>query len=84
MTRESAQTKGARLLTEGRLVVERAEPGVFAATARGSGAVHHVQFGSGGWSCTCPARATCSHLVAAHLIAAPTAARLVTRPAATA
>ena len=73
MTREGAESKGRRLLTEGRLVVEVAGPGVFAATVRGSGDIHLVQYGRGGWSCTCPARSTCSHLAAAQLIAAPTA-----------
>ena len=77
MTRESAQDKGARLLTEGRLVVTAASPGVFAAVVRGSGDLHDVTFGRGGWTCTCPARSTCSHLHAARLVAAPDAARLI-------
>ena len=77
MTRESAQDKGARLLTEGRLVVTAAAPGVFAAVVRGSGDLHDVTFGRGGWACTCPARSTCSHLHAARLVAAPDAARLI-------
>lgn len=83
MTRENAQDKGRRYLTEGRLVVVSAAPGIFAAVVRGSGELHDVMFGRGGWSCTCPARSTCSHLCAAQLIAAPTAARLIT-PRATA
>ncbi len=70
--RETAAVKETRLLTEGRLIVVSAEPGYFAATVRGSGDVHRVAFGRGGWSCTCPARSTCSHLHAAWLIAAPT------------
>ncbi len=45
MTRESAEAKGARLLTEGRLVVQAAGPGYFAATVRGSGDVHQVRYG---------------------------------------
>lgn len=83
MTRENAQDKGRRLLTEGRLVVVSAAPGHFAAVVRGSGALHDVVFGRGGWSCSCPARSTCSHLHAARLVAAPDAARLIT-PRATA
>jgi uncharacterized Zn finger protein len=77
MTRESAEDKGARLLVEGRLVVTAAGPGHFAAVVRGSGELHDVTFGRDGWCCTCPARSTCSHLYAAQLIAAPTAARLI-------
>ena len=73
MTRESAATKGARYLAEGRLVVELAAPGAFAATVRGIGDYHHVQYGRGGWSCSCTARSVCSHLVAAQLVSAPTA-----------
>ncbi len=69
--RETAAVKGTRLLTEGRLIVTAAAAGEFAATVRGSGDVHRVTFGRGGWYCTCPARSTCSHLHAAWLIAAP-------------
>ena len=72
MTREGAEAKGRRLLTEGRLVVEVAAPGAFAATVRGSGDYHRVEFGRGGWSCSCPALSLCSHLVAAQLVSAPT------------
>ncbi len=70
--RESAAVKAGRYLLEGRVVVELAAPGVFVATVRGAGDVHLVEFGRGGWSCTCPARGLCAHLVAAHRIAAPT------------
>ena len=76
MTRENAEAKGARYLTEGRLVVLAAGPSYFAAVVRGSGDVHDVAYGRGGWACTCPARSTCSHLHAARLVAAPDAARL--------
>ena len=78
MTRESAAAKGSRYLLEGRLVVESAGLGYFAATVRGAGEHHHVQYARGGWSCSCPCRSTCSHLHAARLVAAPTAARLIT------
>ncbi len=69
--REGAEVKGRRYLTEGRLVVELAQPGYFRATVRGAGQIHVVSFGRGGWHCTCPARGLCAHLVAAHRIAAP-------------
>jgi uncharacterized Zn finger protein len=77
MTRESAADKGDRYLLEGRLVVVAAEPGYFLATVRGNGEVHTVTYGRGGWSCTCEARSTCSHLHAARLIAAPDGAHLI-------
>lgn len=70
-TRESAQDKGKRLLVEGRVVVEAAGPGYFAATVRGTGDVHLVEYARGRWTCSCPARLTCSHRSAAALIAAP-------------
>ena len=76
--RESAEVKGRRLLTEGRLVVEAAGPGHFTATVRGAGDIHLVSYARGGWSCSCPARSTCAHLHAARLIAAPAYARLIT------
>ena len=71
MNRESAEVKARRLLVEGRVIVEMAGPGYFTATVRGSGDVHVVTYGPGGWSCTCPARSSCSHLCAAALVAAP-------------
>ena len=78
MSRESAQVKGVRLLTEGRVVVEGAGRGFFAAAVRGNGEIHAVTFGRGGWHCTCPARSTCSHLIACWAIAAPDTARGMT------
>lgn len=71
MTRESAADKGKRLLAEGRLVVEIAGPGYFCATVRGTADVHLVEYARGRWTCTCPARLTCSHRHAAAPIAAP-------------
>lgn len=70
--RESAAVKAGRYLLDGRVVVELAQPGSFRATVRGGGQIYVVGFGRGGWTCTCPARGLCSHLAAAHLIAAPT------------
>ncbi len=71
VTRESAEVKGKRYLTEGRLIVELAQPGYLRATVRGAGEIYCVTFGRGGWHCTCPAWGLCAHLVAAHRIAAP-------------
>ena len=69
--RESAAAMGQRYLLEGRVVVEMAGAGVFVATVRGAGDVHLVEYGRGGWSCSCPARSLCSHLAAVQLVAAP-------------
>jgi uncharacterized Zn finger protein len=69
--RENVEDKGRRYLVEGRVVVEQAAAGIFAAVVRGAGEYHSVTFGRGGWSCTCEARGLCSHLVAAQLISAP-------------
>ena len=78
--RESAADKGKRLLTEGRLVVEQAGPGYFCATVRGSADIHLVQYTRRGWSCSCPSRSTCGHLVAAALVSAPEALRRCAEP----
>lgn len=68
MTRESAEVRGRRMLTEGRLIVHKVnEAGVYA-SCRGSGTTHTVTQGRGGWSCTCEARGRCSHLVALMLV----------------
>lgn len=69
-SREGAESKGRRLLCEGRLIVTLARRGRVEATCRGNGAVHQLGF-NGDWWCTCEARGTCSHLVALRLITAP-------------
>lgn len=68
MTRESAETKGRRLLVEGRVVVEAVDSRRIVASVRGSGAIHQVSYEPGGWSCSCPAPGRCSHLVALQLV----------------
>jgi uncharacterized Zn finger protein len=69
--RENAAARGRRYLAEGRLVVARVDEKAIVATCRGSGEVHDVTWFSGrGWACTCPARGTCSHLVALQLVTA--------------
>lgn len=66
--RENAQAKGRRYLTEGRLYVRVAGPGGIRALCRGQGEVWQVGYEHGSWFCTCPARGTCSHLVALQLV----------------
>lgn len=73
--RETAETKGRRYLTEGRVVVRAVGHLGVLATVRGSGAEHRVTHTTAGWDCTCPARTHCSHLVAVGLVTAPTTTR---------
>lgn len=72
MPREDAAAKGRRLLTEGRLTVERLDAGgLIVARCRGdSGAVYSLGFDpiKRQWRCTCPARTNCSHLRALQLV----------------
>ena len=63
--RESAQAKGRRLLTEGRLTVTEVDRAVVRAACRGdSGTVYNLGHNGKSWGCTCPAKGRCSHLVA--------------------
>lgn len=64
MARESAATKATRYLAEGRLIVRAVGRGNVEATCRGDGAVYHVGWHGARWSCTCPARGRCAHLIA--------------------
>jgi hypothetical protein len=71
MPRESAYTKGRRLLVEGRLFVGVADPQGFRARIRGDSAMYDLTFERGVWRCTCdhPAASTpCSHIVAGRLV----------------
>ena len=72
MTRESAEAKGRRYLTEGRLRVLEVdeEAGTALAECRGSGALDVVSRGEEGWRCDCPARSRCSHITALMLVTA--------------
>ena len=64
MTRESAEVKGKRYLTEGRLIVEFVDAERIVASCRGNGAVWQLGYQRGGWFCDCPVRGRCSHLFA--------------------
>lgn len=69
--RESAHAKARRLLVEGRVRVLEAheDDGVFAAEVRGDhAALYVVSHDADGWSCSCPTRGECSHLLACELI----------------
>jgi uncharacterized Zn finger protein len=67
--REGASTKALRLLTQGRVAIRHVVGDVVVAAVRGDSAevytVEHRQERQ--WSCTCPARSTCSHVRAVML-----------------
>jgi uncharacterized Zn finger protein len=68
---DNVETKGRRLLTEGRLIVtEVGERGVIAECRGDSGAVYTLGYrhDESRWGCTCPARGRCAHLVALQLV----------------
>lgn len=67
--RENVQVKGRRYLTEGRLRITAIDDDGIEATCLGDGAeVHALGYRQGAWWCNCPARTTCSHLVALQLV----------------
>lgn len=71
MARESAEAKGLRYLCEGRLIVTVVTPRAIAAECRGAGQIYALGWdGCRGWWCDCPAKATCSHLVALQRVTA--------------
>ena len=77
MTRESAEAKARRYLSEARLTIVRVADDEVRALARGDGQVYrcgHVPGPRGGWFCTCAARGDCCHLIALRLV-------IVRRPA---
>lgn len=72
---ESADVKGRRLLSEGRLAVRTVgdgnRPGLIVAECRGdSGEIYHLGFDptKNEWRCSCPALSRCSHLIALQLV----------------
>jgi uncharacterized Zn finger protein len=68
-SRENAEAKGRRYLTEGRLTLERVDASGVRATCRGGGVIYDVAWAPGdGWSCSCPARGRCAHRVALELV----------------
>jgi len=68
--RESSRVKGARILLERRLTVDRIEPGhAWYAHVRGDERTYNLGFAKGRWWCECAGRSKCSHLVAlSHVI----------------
>jgi hypothetical protein len=75
MPRESANEKGRRYITEGRLRVVYVKPNDprIRATARGDGQTYRLGYDPmPGWFCDCPAKTTdCSHLIGLRLVTEP-------------
>jgi uncharacterized Zn finger protein len=68
---ESVEARGRRLLTEGRLTVEKVDRDLAIASCRGdSGEIYRLGFDPRRWMwcCTCPARTRSSHLIALMLV----------------
>jgi len=66
MSREPATVKAARLLTEGRVILELVDADRARATVFGDAGRYVVEWTpAAGWSCSCPCRTpACSHLSA--------------------
>ena len=70
MVREAAPAKARRYLTEGRVQLVRVTESNALAKVRGDGAVHTVIANPKFWSCSCPAKGRCAHLLAVGLVVA--------------
>lgn len=70
MTRETAQDKGCRYLTEGRVTVRQVDRSGVVAFVRGNGLVYRAEWHPDlGWLCNCPARTDqCAQLYALRLV----------------
>jgi uncharacterized Zn finger protein len=80
--RENVEAKARRYLVEGRLVVAVVDGRRIVASCRGDGDVHRLGYDPARheWRCTCPARGSCSHLVALRLVTRAPAERQDQRP----
>jgi uncharacterized Zn finger protein len=68
VSRENIDTKGRRLLTEGRVQIVEVGPLAISALVRGDSGEVYTTGWVGDWACTCEARGRCSHLVALQLV----------------
>lgn len=66
--REAVEMKGRRYLTEGRLTITYVRHGSARAICRGKDAVYTIALDGDQWSCSCPARRRCSHIMAAQRV----------------
>jgi uncharacterized Zn finger protein len=72
---ETLAEKAARLLAAGNVHLLEVASEVVAARVFGDSGVYDVSLAGGRWSCTCPARAECSHLDAVQRVTVPPWAR---------
>jgi hypothetical protein len=69
LSRESIERKAERYLGERRLTIDVVSPDLIAATCRSDGVAYSVGWTPAlGWTCTCPARGRCAHLLALKLV----------------
>lgn len=61
---EGSEAKADRLISEGRVEILTDEPDDVAAVVRGDNSLYVIRGGRGGFSCSCPTVARCSHLLA--------------------
>ena len=69
-SRESAEAKGRRYLTEGRPEVELVDGRKVIARCRGADDIWKLGYDprARAWRCACPARGRCAHLIALQLV----------------
>ena len=75
MPTETLADKAGRLLTAGNVHLIKVAPDVVVARVFGDSGVWDIALHQGRWSCTCPARADCSHLEAVYRVTLPIWAR---------
>ena len=68
--RENAAAKARRYVSEGRLIVRHVHGDHVLASCRGDGAIYEQRVNGADWSCDCPARGRCAHLIALGLVTA--------------
>jgi uncharacterized Zn finger protein len=73
MPRETVEAKAARYLVEQRLHVQAITSSGVSARCRGGDASYTLSWDGRDWSCSCPARGRCAHLVALWLVTVPAA-----------
>lgn len=67
--KENVATKARRLLIEGRVQVRRLDSqGVLSHVRGDSGVLRTVTYEAGLWSCDCPYRGACSHVMAVQAV----------------
>jgi uncharacterized Zn finger protein len=71
MARPETSAKARRYLAAGRLTVLKVHREEVLATCRGQADTYRLGYSYGEWTCSCPARSTCSHLLALQLVVRP-------------